>query len=104
MDLLWPGISVIKEAYMIDLSSIDYSDLDQPEVLMFLFHPRPEWGSPPKNSKDLMIPVEDGVRIGARFHQANQDTPNILFFHGNGEIVADYTAGVMGNSHLCYSL
>jgi alpha-beta hydrolase superfamily lysophospholipase len=37
-----------------------------------------------------MIPVEAEVSIGARFHIADKSAANILFFHGNGEIVADY--------------
>ncbi len=28
--------------------------------------------------------------VGARFHGAGQHDPVLLFFHGNGEIVADY--------------
>jgi len=77
---------------MIDVKEIDYSQLDRPEILMFLFHPRPEWGSPgaPADSEDLLIEVEKDVAIGARFHRAHKDAPTILFFHGNGEIVADY--------------
>jgi hypothetical protein len=31
---------------MINLEKIDYSRLDRPEILMFLFHPRPEGGFP----------------------------------------------------------
>lgn len=75
---------------MIDLSKIDHSNLDRPEVLMFLFHPRPEWGSPDSDTTNLMIPVEDDVSLGARLHMADQSSTNLLFFHGNGEIVADY--------------
>jgi hypothetical protein len=30
---------------MIERSDIDYSLLDRPEILMGLFHPRPEYGS-----------------------------------------------------------
>jgi len=37
-----------------------------------------------------MIPVGEDVRIGARFHSTDSSAPNVLFFHGNGEIVADY--------------
>ncbi|OQY11053.1 MAG: alpha/beta hydrolase [Desulfobacteraceae bacterium 4572_187] len=37
-----------------------------------------------------MIPVERDKKIGACFHMAEKQDPNILFFHGNGEIVADY--------------
>lgn len=85
---------------MKDLSRIDYAVLDRPEVLMFLFHPRSEPGpsvpdaasadEPLPGRKDCLIPVDTGVAVGARFHMAEQSAANILFFHGNGEIVADY--------------
>ncbi len=77
---------------MIDISKIDYSALDRPEILMFLFHPRPEWGGPgPRgNARDVLIPVEGDVVVGGRFHTKENSAPNILFFHGNGEIIADY--------------
>jgi len=77
---------------MIDISKIDYSLLDKPEILMFLFHPRPEWGSPGTTSsaEDILIQVEKDVVVGARFYLAGKNAPTILFFHGNGEIVADY--------------
>lgn len=77
---------------MIDLTRIDFAALDRPEVLNFLFHPRPEWGpavgSP--GSRDVMVPVAPDVSIGARFHPSAPEAPNLLFFHGNGEIVSDY--------------
>jgi fermentation-respiration switch protein FrsA (DUF1100 family) len=77
---------------MIDIEEIDYSVLDRPEILMFLFHPRPEWEAPDVKppAQDMLIPVEKDVVVGARFHMAEKSAPNILFFHGNGEIVADY--------------
>lgn len=77
---------------MIDISEIDYSVLDRPEILMSLFHPRPEWGEPGTNvvAQDILIPVESDVVVGGRFHMVTEAAPNILFFHGNGEIVADY--------------
>ncbi len=77
---------------MIDISRIDYSLLDRPEILMFLFHPRPEWGYSGTTSspEDILVQVEKDVVVGARFHLAGKDAPTILFFHGNGEIVADY--------------
>lgn len=70
----------------------DYSSLDIPEVLMFLFHPRRETGTigGTGTGLDLLIPVEENIRVGARFHLRNKSCPNILFFHGNGEIVSDY--------------
>ena len=84
---------------MKDESENDYSALDRPEVLTFLFHPRPETGTPyqaagshpsPSAGTDIMIPVAEDVAIGARFHMAETSGVNILFFHGNGEIVSDY--------------
>ena len=70
----------------------DYSVLDRPEVLRALFHPRPETGTigSADNGLDLLIPVEENIRVGARFHIRDKTCPNILFFHGNGEIVSDY--------------
>lgn len=77
---------------MVNISKIDYSELDRPDILTFLFHPRPEWGDPGSGDRgeDLLIPVEMDVVVGARFHMEEESAPNILFFHGNGEIVADY--------------
>ena len=85
---------------MKDISTIDYAPLDRPEVLMFLFHPRPESTDPfsktadpgkrASRQKDILIPVQDDIAIGARFHMAEKSGGNLLFFHGNGEIVADY--------------
>jgi fermentation-respiration switch protein FrsA (DUF1100 family) len=73
-------------------SKADYSILDRPEILMFLFHPRPESNRPAgiSSAQDLLIAVEPGVDVGARFHMAAKTGVNILFFHGNGEIVSDY--------------
>ncbi len=75
-----------------DMEEIDYSKLDRPEILMALFHPRKEWRpkGAPASGEELLIPVEENVVVGARFHSAHQDDPILLFFHGNGEIVADY--------------
>lgn len=82
-----------------DNSESNYSVLDHPEILAFLFHPRPEISSPETDRQqasaqptqtDALIPMPDGVVIGGRFHMADLAAANILFFHGNGEIVADY--------------
>ncbi len=68
-----------------------YAKLDQPGVLQVLFHPRQEYDSKPlPGATDYDIAVDEDVRIGARFHMAGSGDPNILFFHGNGEIVSDY--------------
>ncbi|MGE0086528.1 MAG: alpha/beta hydrolase [Desulfococcaceae bacterium] len=69
-----------------------WSLLDSPEITQCLFHPRSEdlilYGMSP--DRDIFIPVEDNAVIGACFHMSRKEAANILFFHGNGEIVADY--------------
>jgi alpha-beta hydrolase superfamily lysophospholipase len=78
---------------MIDLSNINYSEFDRREILMFLFYPRSEGllSSQTDNVTEMLIPVEKDVSIGARFYHKDRKSPTILFFHGNGEIVADYS-------------
>lgn len=69
----------------------DDSLLDRPEVLACLFYPRSSFAQdPPANACDLVIPVAEGVVVGARCHLAGSEAVTILFFHGNGEIVEDY--------------
>jgi hypothetical protein len=79
--------------------------LDRPEVLQLVFHPRPEWPAMPTAGEELRIPVDDGVSLGARLYLGQGARGTILFFHGNGEIVADYeqmalTYGRMGINFL----
>lgn len=66
--------------------------LDDPSVLAVIFHPRPESGLAAEQNgfERLKIPVAGDVSLGARFYATGKDAPTILFFHGNGEIVADY--------------
>ncbi|MBN1103730.1 MAG: alpha/beta hydrolase [Deltaproteobacteria bacterium] len=77
---------------MIDVSKIDYSVMDRPEVLHLLFHPRPEWGRSQhaEGMEEIHVPVEGEITLGTRFFISGLHAPNIVFFHGNGEIVADY--------------
>ncbi len=77
---------------MIDISNIDYSVFDSPMMSASLFYPRPEWAVSAKDeaAESLIIPVEKDVVVGARLHTAGARAATILFFHGNGEIVADY--------------
>lgn len=70
----------------------NYSIFDRPEIVSFLFHPRPDHsqtGQAP-GILDLIIPVEPDIFVHAKLHTADQSGPVILFFHGNGEIVSDY--------------
>ena len=77
---------------MMDITKIDYSKLDRPEILAFLFYPRTESTIQREEAeyREILIPVEESVQIGSRLYHAGNDKPFMLFFHGNGEIVADY--------------
>ena len=76
---------------MKDLSYIDYTFFDKPEILSCIFYPREENSQfHPVGTEELLIPVKDGFFIGARLHHTDKKAPVILFFHGNGEIVSDY--------------
>ncbi len=54
----------------------------------FLFHPR----TAPQQLRDNdhLIEVEEGIKVGVRFHLKNSSAPNVLFFHGNGEVGPEY--------------
>jgi pimeloyl-ACP methyl ester carboxylesterase len=71
---------------------MDCNPLDRNEVSAVVFHPRPERGPRPADPRiqDHRIQVANGIHVGARFHLASPEGANLLFFHGNGEIVADY--------------
>jgi alpha-beta hydrolase superfamily lysophospholipase len=69
---------------------IDYSSLDQPFVLQFVFYPRKDFTPCPKNAFDLSVAVGDNASITCRFYTGHREWPWILFFHGNGEVVSDY--------------
>ena len=77
---------------MKDLSGVGCPALDNPEISHSLFYPRTSWHEPVSQEgvRDVLIPVEPGVSVGARYHIVNKEGPTILFFHGNGEIVEDY--------------
>jgi alpha-beta hydrolase superfamily lysophospholipase len=65
--------------------------LDRPEILGILFHPRKApAGPPPGNALDLEVAADDKTIVGCRFYPAAFHDPFLLFFHGNGEIAADY--------------
>jgi putative phosphoesterase len=68
----------------------DYRQLDRPDVLAAVFHPRPSFRHGQAAEAVIPIPVAPGVVIGSRFHITSTASPSILFFHGNGEIVSDY--------------
>ncbi|NPV90632.1 MAG: prolyl oligopeptidase family serine peptidase [Firmicutes bacterium] len=68
----------------------DYSVIDRPSLLQYLFYPRPDFREGPVNSFDLYPRMHDGVKGSVRFYMADKASPTMLYFHGNGEVVSDY--------------
>jgi alpha-beta hydrolase superfamily lysophospholipase len=68
------------------------SMLDQPQISQVLFHPRPEPGSGSAipGVRPISLEVEPGISLGGWLYPAAANAPVVLFFHGNGEIAADY--------------
>ena len=65
--------------------------MNRPEVQRVLFRPRAAARTAlPPGAADIDIEVAPGIAIGCRLFTADKAAPVILFFHGNGEIVADY--------------
>ena len=65
--------------------------LDSPEARQQLFYPRTSPKTdPPAGAENIDVEVEPGITIGCRLFTADKQSPTILYFHGNGEIVSDY--------------
>jgi alpha-beta hydrolase superfamily lysophospholipase len=66
--------------------------LDRPKVLRVLFYPRreDEFTLCPPGAYPVSVEVEQGVAVGGRLYPAGAHASAILYFHGNGEIAADY--------------
>ena len=77
--------------------SKELSFLDRPEILEIVF---PVVYSPffslnyarpfPANLPAYTINVEEGIKINCGFWVKDKECPSILYFHGNGETVADH--------------
>jgi len=71
----------------------DYSKLDRPEILSHIFYPRQDAVTPPPDgATDVNIVVAPEVVIGCRFYLTDPTAACLLYFHGNGETVADHDA------------
>ncbi len=66
--------------------------LDRPDVLRVLFHPRREPGRlvDDGGGQAVRIPAAPNIDLAGRLFAAGPTSPVILYFHGNGEIAADY--------------
>jgi fermentation-respiration switch protein FrsA (DUF1100 family) len=65
---------------------------DRPEILYRLFFPRREVAADSRDPRafNRFVEVAEGISICCRCYPARTDGPNILYFHGNGEVAADY--------------
>lgn len=65
---------------------------DRPEIQYRLFFPRRDVASDSERPRafNRFVEVAEGISICCRCYPARQDGPNILYFHGNGEVAADY--------------
>lgn len=68
----------------------DYRDIDNPDLLKYIFYPRSTHRNPPANAFDRTVSVDPNVAITCRFYRNGSRWPWIIFFHGNGEVVSDY--------------
>lgn len=85
----WEGFCAGKEEQMEQTRT--YEKLDRAEVAGALFYARQETTPLPDGAQDYEIEVAPGVVLGARFFLAPDPAAvNLLFFHGNGEVVSDY--------------
>ncbi|MCU0579874.1 MAG: alpha/beta hydrolase [Desulfobacterota bacterium] len=73
------------------IHSSPFHNLDVSLIDQLIFHPRPDFSpSPPPGAEDRLFSLAPGVEIGARFYLTDPKNTDLLFFHGNGEIAADY--------------
>jgi alpha-beta hydrolase superfamily lysophospholipase len=68
----------------------DYSELDRPSILTYVFYPRDTFSTCPRWGFDHLVPVAEDISIHCRFYKENDHWPWVLHFHGNGEVVSDY--------------
>jgi pimeloyl-ACP methyl ester carboxylesterase len=76
---------------------MDLSFLETPEILQVIFPVayspfllRDHIQSSPKNGKVYPVEVDKKVNIYCGFWVNSKDSPSIIYFHGNGETVADH--------------
>ena len=69
----------------------DYSKLDRPEIIRRIFFPQIHTRTAlPERAVDVDLKVTDSISLGCRFYSVSPEAPTLLYFHGNGETVADY--------------
>ena len=70
--------------------SPDYSLLDAAGLSSQIFFPRPDHSHAGPSAEDVTLDLGDGVGLGARFYRHRPESPTVLYWHGNGEVVGDH--------------
>jgi pimeloyl-ACP methyl ester carboxylesterase len=71
--------------------SSEHTIMDHPAIVNLLFRPiKVAKTTLPEGAVDIDVPVADGIRIACRLYRHAATSPTLIFFHGNGEIIADY--------------
>jgi pimeloyl-ACP methyl ester carboxylesterase len=65
--------------------SLNYTVLDHPLVASRYFFPRTASISDP-----YWVDAADGSKLACHYQKVNSEAPTVVYFHGNGEVVADY--------------
>jgi len=71
---------------------MNYDAFDHPSITNLLFYPRKQDGPSLEGESviSISIEVDPKVAVSGRVFWSGNESPAILFFHGNGEIVTDY--------------
>ena len=72
------------------MNKLDYSAVDLPIIRHYMFYPRPDASLPSNGAVDHFYSSHDGVELCGRFYPEERGRPTVLFFHGNGEVAAEY--------------
>ena len=69
-----------------------YKVFDHPAIQRFLFYPRQDdyEAIDSETVLNLELPVNDDIKISCSLFFVNKTDPNLLFFHGNGELASEY--------------
>lgn len=71
---------------------MNYDAFDHPSITNLLFYPRKQDGPSLEGDSiiSISIEVDPMVAVSGKVFLSGNDSAAILFFHGNGEIIADY--------------
>lgn len=72
------------------MNKLDYSPVDLPIIRHYMFYPRPDTSPASNGALDHVYSSHDGVELCGRFYPENKAGATVLFFHGNGEVAAEY--------------